>query len=517
MPARALALATLVAAGVGGFYWVARPHVLAFSDAAVYVASAQALAAGRGYVLPMYPGEPPNTYFPPGYSLVLATIWRVAPTFPANLTALQLLSLALTAAFLALSAVVLARSYRLPPLTIALAVALASTTLIALQLSTALGSDTLYGVLSLAAILCVGTGEHRPRRLLLGGVCAVAAYYTRTVGLSLILALALVGFRQLRRGDRLRGACLMWPAAATLPWLVWTSLQGGAGYVAQWRAGVPGYFPPVADPGAFLSVVATNALRGHDVFWNVAPALIDLPLLSPLLMAWVLLCAWQRWRRTGDSVFCYLGLYVLILLAWPWHVPGRFLWPVAPLVAADALVGLQALWRLVNRRWARGLRHGYLVAVAFVLAFNAAVLGTAALRLRAEGWVGGPVPLSVYEAMLSTATYLDTHVAPSAVLGTNRWDTAAWWWLYTERQALDSIARADGQGAFFRGGQPAGDAALVDYFIYQVDNGVPGADDGPAVEAQLVARGVARTPVFCAGDATICVYDWRSGGASGDP
>ncbi|HZR98109.1 MAG TPA: hypothetical protein VFE37_05350 [Chloroflexota bacterium] len=507
----------VVLAGVGLFYWVARPPFLGISDQSIYVASAKAIATGHGYTLPMYPDQPPNTYFPPAYSLLLAIIWRIAPTFPSNIAILQLSSLFMAVALMITNALVLTRNYREQALTVVLALSLIATTPIALQLSTALGSDTLYGVLSLAAVACIGNGARRPGWLVLGSACAVAAFYTRTVGIALIFTLAVVGLQQWRRRARMHGACLLWPLAATLPWLAWTTQHGGAGYVQQWRDGVPGFFPPLTAPGTLLTMLGQNVLRGHDSLWNVAPVFSDLPVLGALLIGWVLLRAWQRWQQAGDITSCYLASYLILLLAWPWHVPGRFLWPVAALVAADALHGLQLGWTRLTRRWDRILPHGYLALVAGVLAFNAVVLGTAASNLRSDGWVGGPTPRSVYEAMFAAVTYLDAHAAPGAVLGTNRWDAAAWWWLYTGRPTLDSVARVDGQGAFFRGGKPAGDTTLVDYFIYQGDDGVPGVDDRPAVEAQLAQRGARLTPIYCAPVDTLCIYDWRAMSAGGAP
>src|SRR5580700_9037131 len=55
-------------------------------DDTVYFSSAQALAAGRGYILPSIPGTPPATKYPILYPWILSWVWHWNPSFPANLT-----------------------------------------------------------------------------------------------------------------------------------------------------------------------------------------------------------------------------------------------------------------------------------------------------------------------------------------------------------------------------------------------------------------------------------------------
>ena len=70
-------------------------------DDSMYVVLAKSLATGHGYRWLNLPGAPPATHYPPGYPAVLALLWLIFPTFPANVVAFKLAN----AAFLGLAGV----------------------------------------------------------------------------------------------------------------------------------------------------------------------------------------------------------------------------------------------------------------------------------------------------------------------------------------------------------------------------------------------------------------------------
>jgi hypothetical protein len=57
----------------------------AWHDDSMYFSSAKALAEGRRYIMPSFPGTPPQTKIPVLYPWLLSWIWRWNPSFPANL------------------------------------------------------------------------------------------------------------------------------------------------------------------------------------------------------------------------------------------------------------------------------------------------------------------------------------------------------------------------------------------------------------------------------------------------
>jgi hypothetical protein len=101
-----------------------------------------------------------------------------------------------------------------------------------------------------------------------------------------------------------------------------------------------------------------NYLTGLDIGWVVAPALpmwasgeqlelapgVAWPSGLLLFITVAFSCgllsyvAWRSawaWWRSGEPVHLYLLLYLGLLLPWPLlaDLGGRFLWPVAPLLA----------------------------------------------------------------------------------------------------------------------------------------------------------------------------------------
>ena len=74
-----------------------------YHDDAIYVITAKALAQGHGYRLIDLPNAPLQTKYPILYPALLSIIWKIWPSFPENLLAMQGLSLLAGAATLALA------------------------------------------------------------------------------------------------------------------------------------------------------------------------------------------------------------------------------------------------------------------------------------------------------------------------------------------------------------------------------------------------------------------------------
>ena len=533
-------LALLVLVSLGTLYFAARWPLIPLDESMVYVTSAQSLAEGQGYRLIGYLAQPPNTFTPPGYPLALAAIFKLQPDFPANLPLLQLASLLAFYGLLGLGALVLQRCYQASPTEITLAVLLAATTPLALRLSTALMSDSLYGVLALGSILLLRAGWVRPgsqgfKLLAAGALLAVLAYYTRTVGIALVAAMAIDALRRARHGPWWRVALVLLPLLLALPWTAWSALNG-ATYLRLWGGDVAS-----GDLGGnsleyVLAVVVRNFILGEEILWVGAPALVSevvlpgvsaaLPLAllaSAGLFAFVLWQSGRTWWRGGGLVHLYLLLYLLLLLLWPSRVDGRFLWPVAPLVAWYLVAGLRRGWGYLNGRFGgRGLPVDTVVVAALLL-LNVVWLGGVATRVASGEWVIDADQRDTYLAMQRTAEYLRGLEPAHGALSTNHVATTSWWYLYTGRPGVDAIARADSHEPYYVLPPLQGDPEEAIYFVWQRGNGLPGQGvaDLPVLQAALAARGADAEPLYCTADRVLCVFDWRRqlapGPADGSP
>ena len=87
------------------------PHILGlFHDDGVYAVVAKSLADGDAYRIISLPGEPAQTKYPFFYSALLASIWRAAPQFPANIVFLKSLNVAILLAIFFVSVLYYHRS-----------------------------------------------------------------------------------------------------------------------------------------------------------------------------------------------------------------------------------------------------------------------------------------------------------------------------------------------------------------------------------------------------------------------
>ncbi len=519
----------LVILGLGAVYYAARRPILPIDDATLYVTGAQALAQGHGYRLIGYVGQPFNTFYPPGYSLFLAPLFWLPLAFPANLGLIQLANLAAYYALLALGAVVLRCCYHASTRETVLALLLAATTPLALLMSTAVMSDTLFGVLGLSSVLAASAGWHASGRRRVGLLAAAAAlatlaYYTRSAGLTLVVALAVDALWRLRRGAaRSEAALLLLPVALAAPWSAWSALNGGSGYLRHWLDAAPGWSIGVDSPESLAVVALGNLIAGAEVLWTVAPALVHPEILGGAAtpLGWLLAGplylyagwqSWRRWRRDGEVVHLFLLIYLLTQLLWPYRVMGRFLWPLAPLLAWYLVDGARRLWTCLRAHGGRRLPRLDRPAIALILLANGLWLAGATRDAFTTGWVGDATVREELVTMRRMADFLTALQPADAPLGTNHLSTTSWWYLYTGRQGVDAVARADAAEPFFVRASLQGDPTEIGYFIYQRPNGSPsgGAEDRPVVEAMLAARGASTTPLYCAREDVLCVYDWRA-------
>lgn len=337
-----------------------------YVDSAIYLLTAQSLAAGQGYTYL------DHAFFvrPPGLS------WLLQPLVAAPLDHEALNRFMAACAVAAFAGVALALRRLHGALIGTLLALLFAISRLSVQSFNKLFAEFPFMALFFGALwlLMPAKGETRVgwRRGLLGAVLLSASCYLRTVGLLALPGLALTGlFRQ--DGRRWQGPTLAALALALhLPWMVWardaaqhaerpatqTLMFDYATALLHTDPGDPG--SPLVDAAGWMtrladnSVAIANSLGGSLIGVESGP----LPWIVTAAVAAALLAA-LVWRH---SLLDWYGLaYIVMLLAY-FTYADRLLLPLLP-VLLSALFFL--VERLAERLAARAARPQYVRPAAF--------------------------------------------------------------------------------------------------------------------------------------------------------
>jgi hypothetical protein len=388
-------------------WWASVPYVVGvWHDDGVYALLGRAIASGHGFHYTQFPGAPAATHYPPIYPLLLAAVWRLAPSFPDNISA-----------FLALNAMLVGvatlGAYRFTRQRLgwrddaAAAFALAaSLTTPVLALSGAVLSESLF-LAALWPVLSVAERAAAPgagrREALIAGAAMGGLMLVRTHAAALVLALAIVLVARRRR--RLAMYAVAAAAIVVLPWQLWTMvatprvpapLEGAYGSYLGW------FVDGLRAGGA--AMLAKTARLNVTELWllvqdRVIPGDAAVPrmLSTALLLALVAVGAWAMARRAAVTV-CFLAMYFALVLVWP-YTPWRFVWAVWPAMLVCAGVGAWWLWHAAPTPSRRTVVAGAIALPAFGMvrtelnAFASHSWSTPALQAGAQitplvAWVG---------------------------------------------------------------------------------------------------------------------------------
>jgi hypothetical protein len=337
-----------------------------YQDDGIYTVLAKSLATGQGYRYLQMPDAPNATHFPPAYPVFLAGLWKLAPSFPANVTLFKFANAALIGLSAVLAWVFARRWLGMGALAAATSVAVFTACAPVVLVSVMVMSEPLF-LAALFPVLMAGERAVRTggsRDALIAGATGGALALVRTLGIVVIPATALV----LVWRRRFLPALLVGLAGGLvmLPWQLWVSVHaaevpsvflGRYGSYATWLLG------GIRDGG--MEWVATLAWFNLRLFvgggWDIL-AVNGLPLAMRFIVTFIasVFFAWGWWlmlRRAPVAALMVVG-YLALVVMWPFP-PQRFtfgIWPLLGLIFGLAVASI-GRWRpqrrpLVALRWA---------------------------------------------------------------------------------------------------------------------------------------------------------------------
>ena len=344
-----------------------------FHDDGIYVSTAKALATGQGYRLINLPGTPLQTKYPPLYPALLAVIFRIWPSFPANVVAMQWLTLFMAGASVGLCYYyVVACGYFSRPVAL-ISGLLTVSSAGPLYYSTLLLSEMPFALFLCAALLAleryVGDREHNVADKLLLTLLIALPFLTRSIGVVLIPA-ALLFLLVKRRFSWLVASGL---GLVVIAWFAWTLLDRQSNpnnyyYTSYWdwwrdymnltvlaRVSVFNLIN-----GAYSIVISGTSLAGTlasriPTFWPF----FGVPVIAAIPGIW-------RGLRNKQLLPWLLLFYLAMVLVWPWP-PFRFIIPVLLFLLCYLIDGLGSIFRKLSPK---AVRVPLVVGISGLLVFT---------------------------------------------------------------------------------------------------------------------------------------------------
>ncbi len=449
----------------GGFILAACIYLLAVNpvvgegyDDGHYLALAQALANGHGFIRVLAPGQPPETLYPPGWPMMLAPLWWLQPSGSTDYTIFKLAPIALTLALGGLTYGWLRwRGHSAVFCTAVVLLTLFSPRIFAF--SNVLFSEMAYASLSIAALWAVEyyaqTSRAKWTTAILPALAVIACVYVRTFGLALVAASLI--FLMTRR----RWKHALWFAAIGLflwsPWLVRGALTANStsDYAAEF------WLKSIEQPAlgtVSLGDLAVRALLNTRTYLTAGlpgalfPSQVQLTYVnmpealrlgapwagSDVIIAIVLVAGIVRqfWRRHGLAEW-YVVIYVGVALLWPWE-PTRLVVPLIPLLWMYFLTEINQVLNLLTRQRPRAhvtLQRIGLSALTVFILMNVTTLGAYALHLRQTD-----VLPSNWKSQQLLLDWIERHTPRDSRYGMmNDYQ----FYLYTGRQVMREIQSAE--------------------------------------------------------------------------
>ena len=365
---------------VGLYAYTFDAKVAQLGDNASYYMLGKALAGGEGFVNISKVTKTPNNHYPPGFPAYLS----LGIFMGMGITGLKLLNglaLLIAVGVLYFLSEKVTGSRMLSFVTALFTIF----NFHILQYGSMLMSETLFMCLSLLALwFTVNSERMGDRKYILALLFGIAAYYTRSLGLALIVAITV--HYGVQRKWKEAGIYFGGFSLAALPWFLRSQKLGGGSYTRQLQMINP-YRPELgkAGFGDYASRIWENFSRyiSKEIPYSLFPG--DMPdyqassgigswVFGLVLVGLVIYGALQL-GKYRVLILGYLVFTFGILMLWPdvWVGP-RFMLPVIPVMYLGMLMGVNCVLRLLFSKANKEFKSGWLVVPVLFLLPSVAVL-----------------------------------------------------------------------------------------------------------------------------------------------
>jgi hypothetical protein len=319
-----------------------------FLDDGIYAILGKSLATGKGYRYLNIPGHPAATHYPPGYPLLLAALWKIAPIFPDNTALFKAVNGLLLGAAAAGMVVFLRARLGFSRIAAASTSIVVTLSIPIVILAGMVLSEPLFLALLLPALMMAekSADDGRPVTAGLAGVMVAAMTLVRSIGIVAIPAAVLILLLRRRFVSAMSFAAAS--VALLIPWQLWTAryaseipraLQGSYGSYSgwlgdAWREQGVAYALAVTQKNVRELVRVLGSFLGYG-----APVTFQTILGISILL--FMTAGIYLLRKSAPVTSAFMVFYLLLTLVWPF-TPDRFLWGACTVFGTAIAVAFRA-------------------------------------------------------------------------------------------------------------------------------------------------------------------------------
>lgn len=318
-----------------------------YHDDGIYISTAKALAEGDGYRLINLPDSPFQTKYPILYPAVLAVVWKLGPSFPANIMIMQFLNMLIGGAGLAICYLYMVKFNYFDRKIVFAAMLLCAFSHPFLYFTTVILSEILFLLLTVMMLWSfekiINEQSPSPIRVFFIGVLITTPFLCRAIGI-VYIPVALLIWHSQKYPLRWIVAGIM---SVMLPYFLWVvfgyhvneSGNPGVIYYTDYVKWFTRYFIDnvfnVINFNLLLIPVSIPMIGAEGVWSNIVKQYGNFGMILYLLLGIIAHIGMILHDRRGILRY-FIFAYLALILLWPWP-PSRFVIPLAPFLLAYLL------------------------------------------------------------------------------------------------------------------------------------------------------------------------------------